>query len=177
MAGEQRLFVAAELPARVRALLASAAPGAPWRPVGADDLHVTLAFLGSRPAAHAQRVANVLDGAWGPPVAAALGETVLLPPRRPRVCAVRVVSPGLDAVQARVAGALLAAGLFEPEPRPFLGHVTVARGRGRMHRVRVTAAAEFEIAALALLESGHGGPPRPPGEPRYSAIFRTTLRA
>ena len=38
-------------------------------------------------------------------------------------------SGGLAAVQAEVAGALAAAGTFEPEARPFRPHVTVARLR------------------------------------------------
>jgi len=108
--------------------------------------------------------------------AASLGETVLLPPRRPRVCAVMVESPGLDAVQARVVGALAAAELFEPEERPFLAHVTIARTREKPRRVAVELGADFEIGSVALLESRT---PRRSGDRpgvRYTALARTTLR-
>ena len=64
-----------------------------------------------------------------PPLA--LGAALLLPPRRARVLTVAVDDPsgGLAALQAEVAGALAAAGTFEPEARPFRPHVTVARLR------------------------------------------------
>ncbi|HWK28918.1 MAG TPA: 2'-5' RNA ligase family protein, partial [Solirubrobacter sp.] len=55
-----RLFVALELPDPVRAVLArlgaAADPGV-WRPLAPEALHLTLAFLGSRPPADVARIA------------------------------------------------------------------------------------------------------------------------
>jgi RNA 2',3'-cyclic 3'-phosphodiesterase len=166
----RRLFVAAELPAEVRARLAAAAPGPPWRPVGEAALHVTLVFLGARPDEHAEAAGAVLDAVAGPTLEAELGEGLLLPPRRPRVCAVRVVSPGLDGLRARLAEGLVARGLHEREPRPFLGHVTLARARGRVPREAPAASGRFTIASVAVFESRPGS-----GGARYVALHRSTL--
>jgi 2'-5' RNA ligase len=65
------------------------------------------------------------------PPSLALGDALLLPPRRARVLTVAVVdaSGALGELQASVAAGLAAAGVFEPEARPFRPHVTVARLR------------------------------------------------
>jgi 2'-5' RNA ligase len=129
-----RLFVAAELPAPARDELAAwgrawvQAGG--WRAVPPESLHLTLAFLGERPEEDVPRIAAVLPGAVTPVGVAELGDAVLLPPRRPRVSAVRLLERDggrLAALQASVSDALVALGVFEPEKRRFLPHVTVAR--------------------------------------------------
>jgi 2'-5' RNA ligase len=51
------------------------------------------------------------------------------PPRRARVIALPVLSPGTEALQAGLRANLVEAGLYEPEKRPFWPHVTVARVR------------------------------------------------
>lgn len=170
-----RLFVAAEIPAPARAVLAAAAPGAPWRPVHPDDLHVTLAFLGGRPREEVAAIGAVLADLEGPPVGCELGEGLLLGARGRRVCAVRVHSPGLETVQARLAAALVAGGLYEPEDRPFLPHVTIARSRGRAPRVRPEAVARFEVGGIALFESPPGPAPAGAKAGRYRPILRSTL--
>ena len=131
-----RLFVALDLPPAARAELArfrdAAADAAVWRPLGDESFHVTLAFLGHRPAEDVERVAAALRGlapSAAPPTALAAG--LLLPPRRARVLAVELADPDelLRALQGRVSRALEDAGLYEPEARPFRPHVTVARLR------------------------------------------------
>ena len=116
------------------------------------SLHVTLAFLGHRPEEHAGAVAAVLQGMEdraAPPVS--LGAALLLPPRRARVLAVALTDPdgALGRLQADVAGALAAAGLHEPEARPFRPHVTVARVRSGARAPRTVDAAPEPVACDA----------------------------
>ena len=131
-----RLFVALDLPApAVEALVRfrdAAADPEVWRPLAAATFHVTLAFLGHRPEEDVEPVRAALSAVAVPgPPELALGDALLLPPRRARVLTVTVVdgSGALGGLQARVAGALSDAGVFEPEARPFRPHVTVARLR------------------------------------------------
>src|SRR5947209_6853018 len=109
-----RLFVALELPAEIRAALASWRPRvAGWRLLPDEALHVTLCFLGWVDAAAVDPIAAacgvVSDRA---PVRLALSEPVWLPRRRPRVLAVSLTdtSGELAAVQAALALALAAGG-------------------------------------------------------------------
>lgn len=155
-----RLFVALDLPSEVRSALAVAGDPSVWRPVPAENLHVTLAFLGSRAESDVGVVAGALEGL------PAVGEMVvdgvlLLPPRRPRVMAVRLSDPtGAAArVQALVSARLVSAGVYEPERREWLPHVTVARARGRGGVGREggplpsVAALRFVPAAVTLYRS------------------------
>lgn len=136
--------MALELPADVRGALTAWARAAAdeltqLRPIRRESLHVTLCFLGARPVTSIDAIAAAIGsgvsvGAPPRPLPApllTLGEPLWLPPRRPRVLAVELVEVGeggaLARLQAAVAGALVAANLYEPEARPFLGHVTVAR--------------------------------------------------
>ena len=126
-----RLFVALDLPATVRRELAAwcerVAPDH-IRRIPADNLHVTLAFLGSRSQDEADAVAALL-----PAVAVALGEATTggalwLPPRRPAVLTVAIEADGrLAALHAAVVAGLQEAIGFEPEARAFRPHVTVGR--------------------------------------------------
>lgn len=130
-----RLFVALDLPDDVRA--AVPAPPRPFRPVPVEFLHVTLAFLGWRDEADVDAAAAALVP---PPVGElALESMVLLPPRRPRVLAVRLEDPSGDCrrCQAAVGMALEHAGVHTPETRPWLPHVTVGRSREPVRPGRV----------------------------------------
>jgi len=129
-----RLFVALELPATARRALAAfrdRTDPAVWRPVRDEALHLTLAFLGSRPASDVDVVAGVLQASRGGPVPLVLGGPLLLPPRRARVLCAEVADGGgaLSALQARVSAGLVEAGVYEAEKRPFRAHATVARVR------------------------------------------------
>lgn len=104
-----------------------------------DSLHVTLAFLGWVQEDQVDRAAAALDP---PPVGPlALGRPVMLPLRRPRVMAVELEDPSGDCrrCQAAVAGSLAAAGIYEPERRPWLPHVTIGRTREPVRRAAVPA--------------------------------------
>ena len=115
----------------MRSVLAGVVPGGGWRQVREESLHVTLAFLGHLEDGDA--VAPVVRDAMRPITPLASGEAVLLPPRRPRVMAVRLEGD-VSALQSSLSSALEAAGLFVPDKRPFLPHVTIARARDRPSR-------------------------------------------
>jgi RNA 2',3'-cyclic 3'-phosphodiesterase len=159
-----RLFVAVELPEATRRSLAGWAVAradeiAGLRLVPERSLHVTLCFLGWRPASEAGHVGRVALAAAAP-----IGELeptagTWLPERRPRVLAVDLDDPAgrLAELQARVSDALAAEAGYRPEKRPFRAHVTVARVR-RGERVRPVElpdppAGPFAPAALTLYRS------------------------
>ena len=133
-AGTDRLFVALDLPAPARSALAAfrdAADPRIWRPVPDEALHITLVFLGHRPAGVSQEVGEVVRATAGPAADLALGPPMLLPPRRGRVLCAEVEdrSGALGELQARLASALADAGLHERERRAYRPHATVARLR------------------------------------------------
>ncbi len=140
-----RLFVALQLPADVREALArwrsSALRGVDGlRLLAADDLHVTLCFLGWRTVGQIESILEACRVVESCAVAELrTPEAVWLPPRRPRVLAVGFddVGGALGRAQAALSDALSAGGWYAPETRPFLAHVTVARAaRGARPRAR-----------------------------------------
>ncbi len=187
MSGERaRLFVALELPREVRETLvawrASALGSSEGvRLVAAGDLHVTLCFLGWRESAQAGAIAAACEIVRGSgAVELVLGEPAALPRNRPRVLAVALEDPqgGLGTLQAMLSAALRTGGFYEPESRPFFGHVTVARaGRGaRIPRSALVAAPVPELrfggSSTVLYRSrlGRGGA-------RYEVLSRVPLDA
>jgi RNA 2',3'-cyclic 3'-phosphodiesterase len=175
-----RLFVALELPAPVRAALVAfrdeAADPAVWRPLPLEALHLTLAFLGRRPASDVATVEGVLREAAGPAPRLALAGAVLLPPRRSRVLCAALSDPDgtLAELQSRVSGGLAAAGVYVPEKRAFRAHTTVARLRPRERAPRSVEAdlepLEFHGEALTLFVSRlhpHGA--------RYEPLVRVSF--
>lgn len=129
-----RLFVALDLPEDLREGIAAwgreALADPALRPVAAESLHVTLAFLGHRPEKEIEPIAAVVRESAGPAPWLELGDPEQRPPRgRARVYALPALSPGAEALQAGVAGRLQEAGFYEPEKRLFWPHVTVARVR------------------------------------------------
>jgi 2'-5' RNA ligase len=159
-----RLFVALDLPEEAQDALArfrdAAADPAVWRPLDPASFHVTLAFLGHRPEEEVERVADVLRAlpAWES-FPLALVDGLLLPPRRARVLTVALGDPEerLAPLQATVGAGLAAAGLYEPEARPFRAHVTVARIRSGARAPRTLPAApeplSFTAGAVTLYRS------------------------
>jgi len=176
-----RLFVALDLPEEALSALAAfrdaAVDPAVWRPLDAASFHVTLAFLGHRPEEDVAAVGGVLAGlAAREPPALALGDGLLLPPRRARVLTVALedASGALGALQAEVSQGLAGAGLYEPEARPFRPHVTVARLRSGARAPRTIAAAPERIAFRAgavVLYRSHVGR----GGARYEPLVTRTL--
>jgi len=132
--GSLRLFCALTLPAetldRLEAWQSELRPGR-YRLVPRENLHVTLAFLGSRPAAEVGAIAAELAAA-----AAGAGPIVLHELRYRETRSVGMVVFGDDDDAAGelardLHGRLEQLGVYEPERRPWLPHVTVVRFRER----------------------------------------------
>lgn len=126
-----RLFVALDLPVPVRRELAAwcdrEAPDSVRR-VPADNLHLTLAFLGSRSQEQADAVGALLPALAGPLGEMTTAGALWLPPRRPGVLTVALEASGrLPALHAALVAGLEEAIGFESEARAFRPHVTVGR--------------------------------------------------
>lgn len=170
-----RLFVALELPDSQRHLLSGLGRRADWFGleagnlgwVRAENLHVTLKFLGEVPDGQVPAVCDALKGVAVPgPLRLNVQGVTFFPPRGPiRVFVAEVGGPDMQplcALQAAVEHALEAVG-FPREGRPFRPHVTLARAR-RERRVPAVArklvaehplpAGEpFDVDAFVLMRS------------------------
>ena len=134
-----RLFVALELPEAFREELAAWRGGVlsgsdGLRLLPAEQLHVTLAFLGSRAEGEVDRIAACVRSSCAPFGAAVQmnsGAMKGVPPKRPRLLALDLEDPsrGCAELQAAISAGLAAGGFYEPEERPFWPHVTLARVR------------------------------------------------
>src|SRR5262249_41813938 len=141
----QRLFVALDLPERVREGLAA------WgrdelvdpalRPTRPESLHVTLVFLGDRDPAEVEEIAAVVERSGVPAPAMKLEDPISLPRRRrASLFALPAPSAAASSLQKGLVDRLITAGLYERERRDFWPHVTVARVRAEGHGSRRSAA-------------------------------------
>jgi 2'-5' RNA ligase len=101
------------------------------RPVSPENLHVTIAFLGSRPAAEVDSIAEALHAA-----VAGVAPPVLMPLRYRETRSVgMLVFADEDGRATRIAEdahrRLAELGVYEPERRAWLPHLTVVRFRER----------------------------------------------
>lgn len=179
MSDRLRLFVALDLPPAVRARLAvwcEEAADPVLRRVAAENLHLTLAFLGSRSARDAADIATGLAELAGEVCPLETAGALWLPPRGPGVLTVALrTNPALAAVQANVVAALAAAVGYEPDRRPFRPHVTVGRvprgtwGVSRHLEAPVPPLA-FEASEITLYQSTPA-----PGGARYEPLASCRL--
>lgn len=147
------------------------------RPVAAESLHVTLAFLGYRPQ---DEVDAIAASAFAP--LAAFGPALLapralvgVPARRPRLYALDLLDCGgvATALQAAVSEALERSGHHRPERRPFWPHVTLARvksGRRAGSLDSPVPEGEFAARGVTLYRSIVG-----PHGALYESLARATL--
>jgi 2'-5' RNA ligase len=155
-----RLFVALDLPASVREGIVEWGRrelGDPaLRPVAAEALHVTLAFLGHRDEAQVASIAAAVKAGANPAPRIELGQPEARPGRgRPRVFALPVRSEGTELLRAGLVARLEEAGLYEDEKRPFWPHVTVARVRSERRRPMAVSRRPRELPE-SLLEPFFG---------------------
>jgi 2'-5' RNA ligase len=177
-----RLFVALDLPAAVRdALVVWRGPllarEAVLRPLPTEALHVTLCFLGERPAEAIGPLGELVARGAGPVEGLALGVPLWLPRRRPRLLAVALEDRHgeLGALQERLMAALVEGGWAQRDTRPYLPHVTVARvRRGEAPRaggeLPAPSSEAFSGAAVTLYRSRLGR-----GPAHYEAQRRVEL--
>ena len=149
-----RMFVALDLPDRVRAALAAWGEAELTDPalrrVPEQNLHVTLAFLGWRPEKDAERVAALIAECAAPAPLLELGDPVAKPSlRRARLFALPAASPGAEQIESRLSPLLEAERLYEREKRPFWPHLTVARVRSAGRGSRRPLAVERPPGALS----------------------------
>lgn len=129
-----RLFVAIEIPSEIRRALAAflkelrgIAPQAKW--VSAENIHITLKFLGETDAAKVSAIETVLRGIRSAqPVTLELRGLGYFPnEKRPRVFwAGMEASANLKTLADEIDRGLRTLG-FPPEDRPFAPHLTLAR--------------------------------------------------
>jgi 2'-5' RNA ligase len=178
-----RLFAALDLPEELRLELAARAAGLAaelgGRAVPAQNLHLTLAFLGEVPAERGAEAVAALEAALppAPPMRVRLGGLAARPPRaRARLLAAELVEETgeLEALGLRVQRALAALGLSaEPRGR-FWPHVTIARFSRPASVGRPTWAddeRQFDVSRATIYDSllSSGGPPH------YEPVWRVDL--
>ncbi len=122
-------------------------------PVGLQDLHLTLVFLGDRPEAEIAGLRATLAAIRAPAFRTRLAGLEILAGSRPRVLAASVTpEPELLELHEKVCAAVRRAGLAMPQRR-FRPHVTLARfspalsGEDRRH-LRGFAAGRSDYPAL-----------------------------
>jgi 2'-5' RNA ligase len=123
-----RSFIALPLPSATAYALEALQRGLPLaRPVPAEDMHLTLAFLDDQPEHLLREVAEALDTIHAAPVAVRLSGITVLGGKHPGAIAVNADGgEALERLQARVARTVRDAGL-ELERRRFRPHVTIFR--------------------------------------------------
>lgn len=142
---KQRVFVALDLPDRVRAGLAvwgkAELVDPALRPTRPESLHVTLVFLGDREPVEVEEIAAVVKRSGVPAPPMKLEDPISLPRRgRASLFALPVPSAAASDLREGLVDRLITAGLYAPEKRDFWPHVTVARVRAEGHGSRRPAA-------------------------------------
>lgn len=158
--------------ARVEDSLKAQAPAGAVKWVPAENIHVTLKFLGDIPAGRIEEVKGALEAALAgvPPFAFDVQGLGCFPnPRRPRVLWVGIDEPthALLHLQARVEEELAKLG-FAPEDRPFSPHLTLGRVR------REARPSDLRVLGQLIEEAKVGRLGRQ--EVRSLSLFRSDLR-
>jgi len=180
VAGDERirLFCALELPpATVEDLVAwqgeqlSIEDGAGGRIVPPENLHVTLAFLGSRPASEVPAIAGALAEAAREAAPAELRPLRYRETRSVGMIVYEDPSGAATALAAAVGERLERLGAYRREGRPWLPHVTVLRFREREGLTpEVANICSFRAVRTALYSSALR-----PGGAQYEALETAAL--
>lgn len=165
-----RLFTAIEIPPLIRqhlALMRGPLAGARW--IEADDMHITLRFVGDIDGRAAEEFSDMLAGVHARPFSITIKGVGAFGGRDPRVLWAGVeAGEEMEALYRGNDRAARAAGI-EPALRDFKPHVTLARMRGaRQHTVARwleeygdLRTEPFLVTQFVLLSArpGSGGPP------------------
>jgi 2'-5' RNA ligase len=173
--GRIRLFCALQLPDdaldELEAWQAARLPADAGRLVPRGNLHVTLAFLGSRPAGDVAAIVRELR------TAARDGGPAELVPRRYRetrsvgMVVLEDAGGAATALAEDVQGRLERLGVYRRERRPWLPHVTVVRFRAPAGaRPEVANMCSIHVVRSALYRSSLG-----PGGATYDALETAPL--
>jgi 2'-5' RNA ligase len=179
-----RLFVAVDAPLRVREELAEWARGvavvsrasgasrSALRLLEASSLHLTLCFLGSRPVAEIDALAEGMRSFTERTCELSLGAPLWLPPRRPRALAIEVHDRDgtLAGMQERVSRSLSALSGWEAQRGRFRPHITVARLRGGARGTPRRAASNRAVRGQPLSAT-----PRVSFAPEAIVLYRSWL--
>jgi len=159
-----RAFIAIELPGAVRKALGELiqrlrADGLPLRWVRPDNIHLTLKFLGDIPPGQAAAVGDAVAAAvagMAPFQLRAAGVGVFPSLARARVIWVGAAGgvESLNTLHQQIDGALKQLG-FAGDERPFKGHLTLGRAKGRLDPERLKrslkAAGAFDAGAFPVI--------------------------
>jgi 2'-5' RNA ligase len=150
----QRLFFALLPDAATRAALARLQPLAPGRAVPAENLHLTLAFLGRQPGAAVAPLEQVLARLALPPLALRVDTLGYF--AGPRIAWAGTTRPpaALLDLQARLMAALQQAGFAPDSHGGFRPHVTLARQAAPPPPDAAFAPLDWRVGRIALLASG-----------------------
>ncbi|MEJ2603829.1 MAG: RNA 2',3'-cyclic phosphodiesterase [Gammaproteobacteria bacterium] len=156
----ERLFIGlwpdSALRARVDELAAPAVRKARARPVPADNLHVTVVFIGNWPVAAREQAEMVVDALDIPDEDLVFDRIVRW--RKAKVVALVTdqIPDALAAWQRDIAAGLAAAG-WTPEPRPWRPHVTVGRKAEGALRKTLEEPLVWPCRQVALVRSENDG--------------------
>jgi 2'-5' RNA ligase len=147
------------------------------RVVAAEQVHLTLAFLGHRPLDEIGPLSELVESFAGEPAPVlSTGAALWLSPRRPHVLTVAVNDDAgaLTALHASVWDGLEELG-YEREERRYRPHLTVARVRHGWSAPTAltlppTPQLDLDVRGVTLFRSFLGG-----GPARYEALTQATL--
>ena len=122
------------------------------RAMPAENLHITLAFLGERTAEQRACMEAAADGVAAESFELHFNEVRYVSRREILWLGTGQLPPPLLGLVKRLSSALMACG-YEPEHRPFQAHVTLMRKLHHPPRVPLTADLHWPVEQFALVRS------------------------
>jgi RNA 2',3'-cyclic 3'-phosphodiesterase len=140
------------------------------REVAADNLHLTLAFIGERPVAWVSTLCEAADGVRVSPIQLRLDEIGCWRKSGIAWLASSTANAEVVAMQARLLATLAGIGIVFPESR-FTPHVTLARKIVKRVALKLEKPVAWDSAAFVLVASELG-----PGGVRYRVVEKWPRR-